>query len=206
MLLSTSTILTSDVTLTSPSHHPPDFTSCQILQGQIPQERSHAQINYGQNYKCLWYTMAVKTFWRVGLTFLSMLSTVNRPQYGSTLSVWHTQGGHYLVWHDFGDGPVGGLHVAGGVLHPPYHPGELPPYPEAWQSCQQLEQLLRVLFSQVLQQFRSPLSHQDSLKWLSYSFSMWGEPSQLLRNPNVHLHVLRMASAVRSVSVVWANS
>ena len=88
--------------------------------------------------------------------------------------------------------------MAGGILHPPYHPGELPPYPEARQSCQQLErlQLLRVLFSQVLQQFQSPLSYQDSLRSLSYSFSMWGEPYQLLCNPNVHLH---MASAVRSV-------
>jgi len=39
--MSTLTFLTSGVTLTSPSHHPPDFTLCQILKGQ---ERSHAQI------------------------------------------------------------------------------------------------------------------------------------------------------------------
>ena len=84
----------------------------------------------------------------------------------------HNQGGHYLIWHNSSDGPVGGLHVSRDVLHPPYHPGELPPHPEARESGQQLEQLLGVLLSQVLQQFRSPLSHQDSLTSLAYSFSM----------------------------------
>ena len=79
----------------------------------------------------------------------------------------HSWFGDYLIWYDPGDGPVGGACFDGGVLQPPYCSRELPPHPKPRQSRQHLEQLLVVLFSQVLKQLWRSASHQGTAVFMA---------------------------------------